>query len=145
MRHGGFQSWESQNCETLAFQEAKKSLLSPPMCFEILIPISLALLSLSPQSDDCRLDGMFILDAGLKKRKQLTFNTLSETLSALTDTHAATLSALFIILSIKAVCCQDPRLGPVLRGNPVRSPEDGKFAFCWTSSCSIENLSRKEI
>lgn len=92
------------------------------MSFEILIPISLALLSLSPQSDDCRLDGMFILDAGLKKRKQLTFNTLSETLSALTDTHAATLSALFIIWSIKAVCVSGPQTGASAKREPCEVP-----------------------
>lgn len=48
-RHVGFQNWESQTCETLAFQEEKKKKrsLSPRYSFCHFLSISLHFLSLS--------------------------------------------------------------------------------------------------
>lgn len=82
-RHVGFQSWESQTCETLAFQKRKKK----TFLLDTLFKISLHFLWLSPSlhCDGFRLVGMLTLDARLKRialRNQLTLDTLYKAISA---------------------------------------------------------------
>lgn len=82
-RHMGFQNWESQTCETLAFRRGGRGSPSLPI---LILSLSLHLppfplaFTLGLHSDGCRLVGMLTLDALLKKialRKQLTLDTPS--------------------------------------------------------------------
>ncbi len=133
-RHVGFQSWESQTCETLAFQEEKKQKKTHPSLSTILfLSFSLHLSSfplafiLSLLSDGCRLVGMLTLDARLKKialRKQLTLDTPSEPLSE--KQTAGLCSALSFI-----ICSIAHRVHYVWRGTCVSAPRAKASATDW--------------
>lgn len=126
-RRVAFHSWESQTCETLAFQEKKTSFFLHDTRFVIfflhLPPFPLDFI-LRLHADGCRLAGMLTLDAWLKKialRKQLTLDTPSEPLSE-TQTSGLCSVLSFVICSIAhrlhyvcvgAQVCQHPKLRPV--------------------------------